>query len=131
MDRVTDSTWGRSSRARGERSSQRRTRQADEELVFRAPSPRPDDVALVSPGSNLVGGATTWTGRRWACIRHDDLTAQQEETQLDGPLSVLVRQKRDHVTLDRLLHDHGEVVPDRQDDVLRRIYRLVPSPPFL
>ncbi|MCW2769529.1 MAG: cation-binding protein [Aeromicrobium sp.] len=51
--------------------------------------------------------------------------AEQDETQLGGPLSVLVRQKRDHITLNRLLHELGEAALDRQDEVLRRIYRLV------
>jgi hemerythrin superfamily protein len=51
--------------------------------------------------------------------------AQQDEQQLGGALSVLTRQKRDHVVLDRLLHELGAVAPDHQDDVLRRLYRLV------
>jgi hemerythrin superfamily protein len=51
--------------------------------------------------------------------------AEQDERRLGGALSVLVRQKRDHVELDRLLHELGTSGPDRQDDVLRRIHRLV------
>jgi hemerythrin superfamily protein len=51
--------------------------------------------------------------------------AQQDERSLGGPLSVLVRQKRDHVELDRLLHELGDTGADGQDAVLRRVYRLV------
>jgi hemerythrin superfamily protein len=56
--------------------------------------------------------------------------AQQDETQLGGAMSVLARQKRDHVDLDRLLHELGEAGTDEQDDVLRRIYRLAFSHAF-
>ena len=51
--------------------------------------------------------------------------AEQDESALGGPLSVLVRQKRDHVRLDQLLHELGAAGPDVEDDVLRRIHRLV------
>lgn len=52
--------------------------------------------------------------------------ANQDERQLGGRLSVLTRQKRDHVRLDRLLHELAVAAPgDDQDRVLRRIARLV------
>jgi hemerythrin superfamily protein len=51
--------------------------------------------------------------------------ANQDEHELGGPLSVLVRQKREHVRLDGLLHELAGAAPDQQDAVLRRIYRLV------
>ena len=56
--------------------------------------------------------------------------AQQDEAELGGPMSVLVRQKRDHVRLDELLHGLGSATPDEQDVVLRNIYRLVFSHAF-
>ncbi|MCD9198720.1 hemerythrin domain-containing protein [Aeromicrobium wangtongii] len=56
--------------------------------------------------------------------------AGQDERRLGGTLSVLVRQKRDHVELDRLLHELGSAAPNAQDDVLRRLYRLVFSHAF-
>jgi hypothetical protein len=51
--------------------------------------------------------------------------AEQEVDELGGPVSVLTRQKRDHVKLDRLLHELEATEPEAQDPVLRRIYRLV------
>lgn len=51
--------------------------------------------------------------------------ADQTEAELGGPLSVLVRQKREHVRLDRLLHRLGETSGSEQDRVLVSIYRLV------
>lgn len=54
----------------------------------------------------------------------ESLSVQSEE-QLGGPLSVLTRQKRDHIRLDELLHRLEITTPDREDDVLRDIYRLV------
>ena len=51
--------------------------------------------------------------------------ADQDENQLGGPLSVLVRQKREHVKLDRLLHALEASTEAEQDRVLVRIYRLV------
>jgi hemerythrin superfamily protein len=51
--------------------------------------------------------------------------AQQSVTELGGSISVLNRQKRDHVRLDRLLHQLGKASPHEQDRVLRKIYRLV------
>ena len=56
--------------------------------------------------------------------------AEQNDTELGGPVSVLTRQKRDHMQLDRLLHELDEAQPAAQDDVLRRIYRLVFSHAF-
>jgi len=49
----------------------------------------------------------------------------QDEQELGGPLSVLTRQKRDHVELGRLLAELADTVPAEQDPVLRRICRLV------
>jgi hemerythrin superfamily protein len=51
--------------------------------------------------------------------------ADQTETELGGRLSVLTRQRRDHVQLDRLLQELGTVSGEGEQDVLRRIYRLV------
>jgi Hemerythrin HHE cation binding domain len=57
---------------------------------------------------------------------HMQSLAQQDDRQMGGPVSVLVRQKRDHVRLDELLHELGTAAPgDRQDEVLQRINRLV------
>lgn len=51
--------------------------------------------------------------------------AEQNDAQLGGPLSVLVRQKRDHVALDALLQQLHSRTGDEQDEVLMRICRLV------
>ncbi|MCU1425178.1 MAG: cation-binding protein [Microbacteriaceae bacterium] len=51
--------------------------------------------------------------------------ADQTVAELGGPLSVLVRQKNDHVTLDGLLRDLRITDGNEQQRVLRRIYRLV------
>jgi hypothetical protein len=51
--------------------------------------------------------------------------ADQTTGQLGGRLSILTRQKSDHVELDRLLHELDRTAPAEQDPVLRRIYRLV------
>jgi hemerythrin superfamily protein len=51
--------------------------------------------------------------------------AKQDFRQLGGRLSVLSRQKADHVELNRLLERLAETAPDGQDAVLRHIYRLV------
>ncbi len=51
--------------------------------------------------------------------------AVQDDTELGGPWSVLVRQKRDHVQLDHLLHQLTEGPRDEQDAVLQSIARLV------
>ena len=51
--------------------------------------------------------------------------AEQDVLELGGRLSVLTRQKSDHVRLDQLLHELDATPADRQDPVLRRIYRLV------
>jgi hemerythrin superfamily protein len=51
--------------------------------------------------------------------------ADQTEAELGGLLSVLTRQRRDHVRLDRLLHELDGASGERQQDVLRRLYRLV------
>jgi len=51
--------------------------------------------------------------------------AEQDVTGLGGRVSVLARQKADHVRLDALLHELGATPAAEQDDVLRRIYRLV------
>lgn len=51
--------------------------------------------------------------------------AEQSTDELGGPVSVLTRQKRDHVRLDRLLHQLEAAAPADQDRVLRRITRLV------
>jgi hypothetical protein len=51
--------------------------------------------------------------------------SQQSVAQLGGPLSVLARQKRDHVRLDQLLDQLSATAPQDQGPVLREIYRLV------
>jgi hypothetical protein len=51
--------------------------------------------------------------------------SDQDEASLGGAASVLVRQKRDHVRLDRLLHRLGTTTGAAQDRVLISIYRLV------
>ena len=51
--------------------------------------------------------------------------AHQTVAELGGPLSVLVRQKNDHVTLDGLLRQLSTTDGSEQQRVLRRIYRLV------
>ncbi|MCH1868816.1 hemerythrin domain-containing protein [Nocardioides sp. CFH 31398] len=52
--------------------------------------------------------------------------AEQTTEQLGGPLSVLAVQKRDHVRLDRLLHELDDATPGPEEDrVLRAIARLV------
>jgi hemerythrin superfamily protein len=56
--------------------------------------------------------------------------AEQTVEELGGPTSVLVRQRRDHAELDRLLHELDDVVGAAQDDVLRRVGRLVFSHAF-
>ena len=56
--------------------------------------------------------------------RHVSL-AHQNETALGGPLSILTRQKRDHVRLEELLQQLGGTSGAEQDRVLIRICRLV------
>ncbi|WP_277499438.1 hemerythrin domain-containing protein [Nocardioides sp. ChNu-99] len=53
--------------------------------------------------------------------------ADQTDAELGGTWSILVRQKRDHVHLDRLLHQLGETRPSSTErrDVLHRVARLV------
>ena len=51
--------------------------------------------------------------------------ADQDEEQLGGPVSILTRQKRDHVELDRLLHRLEATAGPAQDRVLISTYRLV------
>ncbi len=51
--------------------------------------------------------------------------ADQTTEQLGGPLSVLVRQKRDHVRLNALLDQLRGTSGETQADVLLHIYRLV------
>jgi len=51
--------------------------------------------------------------------------ADQDEAQLGGPASVLVRQKREHIRLDRLLDELRATRGAEQDRVLISIYRLV------
>lgn len=51
--------------------------------------------------------------------------AHQSDTELGGPLSVLVRQKRDHIRLNALLAELQGSAGPGQGEVLRRIYRLV------
>src|SRR4051794_4666978 len=56
--------------------------------------------------------------------------ADQTVEELGGPTSVLVRQRNDHVELDRLLRELDGTTGTEQDGVLRRIDRLVFSHAF-
>jgi hemerythrin superfamily protein len=56
--------------------------------------------------------------------------AHQSVEELGGPGSVLVRQRRDHVRLDRLLHELDGTTGRAQEEVLARIDRLVFSHAF-
>jgi hemerythrin superfamily protein len=56
--------------------------------------------------------------------------ADQSVEELGGPGSVLVRQRRDHVQLDRLLHQLDGTTGREQEGVLTRIDRLVFSHAF-
>ncbi|MBM7806159.1 hemerythrin superfamily protein [Geodermatophilus bullaregiensis] len=56
--------------------------------------------------------------------------ADQTDAELGGPGSVLVRQRRDHVELDRLLHELDGTTGRAQEEVLARIDRLVFSHAF-
>jgi hemerythrin superfamily protein len=56
--------------------------------------------------------------------------ADQTVEELGGPGSVLVRQRRDHEELDRLLHELDGTTGRAQERVLRRIDRLVFSHAF-
>ncbi|GAB3310193.1 hemerythrin domain-containing protein [Geodermatophilus aquaeductus] len=56
--------------------------------------------------------------------------ADQTEDELGGPGSVLVRQREDHVELDRLLHELEGGTGRAQEEVLSRIDRLVFSHAF-
>ena len=51
--------------------------------------------------------------------------ADQDVEELGGAISVLTRQKKDHITLDRLLHALAGARGQEEAEVLRRIYRLV------
>jgi hemerythrin superfamily protein len=56
--------------------------------------------------------------------------ADQSDAELGGAGSVLVRQRRDHVQLDRLLHELDGTTGRAQEEVLARIDRLVFSHAF-
>jgi hemerythrin superfamily protein len=56
--------------------------------------------------------------------------AHQTVDELGGPGSVLVRQRDDHIELDRLLHELDGTTGATQEEVLRRIDRLVFSHAF-
>jgi hemerythrin superfamily protein len=56
--------------------------------------------------------------------------ADQTVEELGGPGSVLARQRRDHVELDRLLHELDGTTGRAQEEVLTRIDRLVFSHAF-
>ncbi|SDE37615.1 Hemerythrin HHE cation binding domain-containing protein [Blastococcus fimeti] len=56
--------------------------------------------------------------------------ADQTDDELGGPGSVLVRQRRDHVELDRLLSELDGAAGVAQEEVLNRIDRLVFSHAF-
>ena len=51
--------------------------------------------------------------------------ATQSDDQLGGSASVLVRQKRDHVELDRLLQAIDTAVGSEREELLNRLCRLV------
>jgi hemerythrin superfamily protein len=56
--------------------------------------------------------------------------ADQTVEELGGPGSVLARQRRDHVRLDRLLTGLDAATGDEQEEVLQRVNRLVFSHAF-
>jgi hemerythrin superfamily protein len=56
--------------------------------------------------------------------------ADQTADELGGPGSLLVRQRDDHIELDRLLHELDGVTGTAQEEVLTRIHRLVFSHAF-
>jgi hemerythrin superfamily protein len=56
--------------------------------------------------------------------------ADQTAEELGGPGSVLARQRRDHIELDRLLHELEGATGVAQEEVLNRIDRLVFSHAF-
>ena len=56
--------------------------------------------------------------------------ADQTTDELGGPGSVLVRQRNDHIELDRLLHELDGATGTAQEEVLNRIDRLVFSHAF-
>ena len=56
--------------------------------------------------------------------------ADQTTDELGGPGSVLARQRRDHIELDRLLHELDGTSGAAQEEVLQRIDRLVFSHAF-
>ena len=56
--------------------------------------------------------------------------ADQTEDELGGPGSVLVRQRNDHIELDRLLHELDGATGTAQEEVLNRIDKLVFSHAF-
>ncbi|RBY81915.1 hemerythrin domain-containing protein [Blastococcus sp. TF02A-26] len=56
--------------------------------------------------------------------------ADQSESELGGPGSVLARQRRDHIRLDQLLHELDGSTGRHQEEVLQRIDRLVFSHAF-
>src|SRR5215208_789839 len=60
---------------------------------------------------------------------HRSLSTQTLD-ELGGPRSVLARQRRDHVRLDRLLHQLEAATGVAQEEVLQRIDRLVFSHAF-
>lgn len=51
--------------------------------------------------------------------------AEQNVAEMGGRMSVLSRQRRDHIRLDRLLQQLGDTRPGEQGLVLLKIYRLV------
>ncbi|MDP8913637.1 MAG: hemerythrin domain-containing protein, partial [Pseudomonadota bacterium] len=51
--------------------------------------------------------------------------AEQSVAELGGPVSVLSRQKRDHIKLDQLLDRLGESRTGEEEAILLNIYRLV------
>lgn len=61
--------------------------------------------------------------------RNDDLplrsVAEQSDAELGGPGSVLVRQRRDHEELDRLIRRVEATTGDAQDEALEDLCRLV------
>jgi hypothetical protein len=56
--------------------------------------------------------------------------AEQTTEEMGGPLSVLVRQKRDHARLDRMLDQLSHVTGADEDDLINGVCRLVFSHAF-
>ena len=91
------------------------------EVLSLLPSPAPPAQGVdFSPDR-----ARKWAPARIRGGRDMRSVAEQSVAELGGPISVLVRQKRDHVKLDGLLHRLSTSSHEEQLPVLIDLYRLV------